>query len=211
MKGGNMPTKTKITKEMILNTAFEIVKENGLSALTNKEISKRLKCSIQPIYYQFKNTEDLKKELIVKIEKYFHKYILEHTNNEIPVYKQVGLNYINFARRENKLFQILFMTESSLSLNDFVTSDEEDFKELAKYIKICTKLNDDDLKEFHTKMWIFTHGIATLVANDTCILTDNQISQLLSSGFQAFMLLEENDDSLASKEDKLANENIENN
>ena len=41
-------------------------------------------------------------------------------------------------------------------------------------------------------MWIFCHGIATLVANNTIYLTDQQIQELLSYEFQALMLLEEN-------------------
>lgn len=41
-------------------------------------------------------------------------------------------------------------------------------------------------------MWIFTHGLATLVANNTINLTDKQITELLSYEFQALMLLEEN-------------------
>ena len=41
-------------------------------------------------------------------------------------------------------------------------------------------------------MWIFCHGIATLVANETIKLTDSQIQDLLSYEFQALMLLEEN-------------------
>mgnify|MGYP004641000417 FL=1 len=43
-------------------------------------------------------------------------------------------------------------------------------------------------------MWIFCHGIATLVANNTVVLTDAQVQQLLSYEFQALMLLEENPD-----------------
>ena len=43
-------------------------------------------------------------------------------------------------------------------------------------------------------MWMFTHGIATLLATDTVLLTEEQISNLLSSQFQALMLLEENPD-----------------
>ncbi len=184
----------KIQKEDILNAAFEIVRRYGIEKLKCRDIAQKLNCSVQPIYYQFKNFEELKKELYVKIEKYFHNFLLEHTNKEMPVYKQVGMNYIKFARKENKLFQILFMTESSLALKDFVTKDDEDFKKLEKYINISTELSDDDLKEFHIKMWIFTHGIATLVANNTCNLTDEQISKLLSYEFQALMLLEENPD-----------------
>jgi len=187
-----MPTKTKITKEMILNTAFAIVKEKGFEGLTNKEISERLGCSIQPIYYQFKNTDDLKKELMVKIQKYFYDFLMNHTDKKEPVYKQIGINYITFAKKESQLFQILFMTKTSLTPKEFITKDDEDFKELAKYINISTKLVDDDLKEFHIKMWIFTHGLATIVANKTCDLTDEQISKLLSYEFQALMLLEDN-------------------
>ena len=65
-------------------------------------------------------------------------------------------------------------------------------EEIEKLIRISTNLNDDDIMKFHTKMWIFCHGIATLVANDTIKLTDSQIQELLSDEFQALMLLEKN-------------------
>ena len=68
----------------------------------------------------------------------------------------------------------------------------EDYKEIEKLIKISTNLKEEEIKDFHTKMWICCHGIATLVANDTIKLTDNQIQELLSSQFQALMLLEKN-------------------
>jgi len=187
-----LPSKIKISKENILNAAFEIVRNQGIEELNVRDIAKRLECSVQPIYYQFKNVEELQKELHVKIEKYFHSFLLEHTDSEIPVYKQVGINYIKFAKKESKLFQILFMAESGLSPRDFATPDDGDFRELAKYIKMSTNLNDDEVKEFHIKMWIFTHGLATLVASNTCNLTDEQISNFLTSEFQALMLLNKN-------------------
>ena len=43
-------------------------------------------------------------------------------------------------------------------------------------------------------MWMFTHGIATLVAAETLELSLDQIKELLSHEFQALMLLEENPD-----------------
>ncbi len=184
----------KIQKEKILNAAFKIVKNQGVEKLNVRDIAKKLNCSVQPIYYQFQNVEELQKELYVKIEKYFYNYLIENTNKEMPVYKQIGINYIKFARKESKLFQILFMSETSLTPKEFVAKNNEDFKELEKYINISTELSDDNLKEFHIKMWIFTHGIATLVASNTCNLTDEQISKLLSYEFQALMLLEENPD-----------------
>ena len=110
----------------------------------------------------------------------------------IPQYKQVGMNYIKFAQKEKKLFQTLFMTDTSLTPDAFVAKDGDDYKKIEKLIKRSVNLKEEDIKDFHTKMWIFCHGIATLVANGTIILTDNQIQDLLSYEFQALMLLEEN-------------------
>ena len=187
-----MPTTVKITKEKILDTAFEIVRKHGLEGLSNRELAKKLNCSIRPIYYQFENAEQLKKELYIKIERYFYDFLIENTISGIPAYKQIGINYIKFAKKEKKLFQTLFMNETGLTPDLFVSKETEKYKEIEKCIKISTKLNDEDIKDFHTKMWFFCHGIATLVASGTIKLTDENIQQLLSSEFQALMLLEEN-------------------
>lgn len=187
-----MPTKVKISKEMILETAFEIVRKDGIEKLSNRELANKLNCSIRPIYYQFENVEEMKKELYVKIEKYFYKFLLDHMVENIPKYKQIGINYIKFAKKEKKLFQTLFMSDLGLTPNAFISKDGEDYEEIEKLIKISTNLNGDDIKEFHTRMWIFCHGIATLVANNTICLDNKQIEQLLSYEFQALMLLEEN-------------------
>lgn len=189
-----MSKEVKITKDMILEAAFDIVREKGLEEVSNRSISKRLECSIRPIYYQFNNSDELKKELYNKIEKYFYKYIMDNMIDNIPYYRQVGINYIKFAREEKNFFKILFMSKSDYLPEGFVSKSEDDFKEISKLIKMSTKLNDDDIKSFHIKMWMFTHGIATLLATDTVLLTEEQISNLLSSQFQALMLLEENPD-----------------
>lgn len=187
-----MPKNIKISKDMILEAAFDIVRKDGIEKLSNRELSKKLKCSIRPIYYQFQNVEEMQKELYLKIEKYFYKFLMDHMVDNIPKYKQIGINYIKFAKKEKKLFQTLFMSELGLTPSAFISKVGEDYEEIEKLIKISTNLNDDDIKDFHTKMWIFCHGIATLVANNTIHLENKQIEQLLSYQFQALMLLEEN-------------------
>ena len=187
-----MPTKIKISKDMILDAAFEIVRKHGMEKLSNRELANKLKCSIRPIYYQFENVEQMQKELYMKIEQYFYKFLLDNMIEGIPQYKQVGINYIKFAKKEKKLFQTLFMSDTGLTPDAFVSKAGKDYKEIEKLVRISTNLKDDDIKDFHTKMWIFCHGIATLVANGTVKLTDNQIQELLSDEFQALMLLEEN-------------------
>ena len=187
-----LPTTTKITKEMILNTAFEIAREKGFEKISNRELAKKMNCSIRPIYYQFKNVEELNKELYKKIERYFYEFLIDNMIKDVPLYKQIGINYIKFAIAENNLFKFLFMTEIKDEPSAFITTDEKGFEEVVKAIKISTKLSDKDIKSFHIKMWIFAHGIATLSATKSVKFTDEQIQDLLSQEFQALMLQEEN-------------------
>ena len=187
-----MPKKISITKDMILDTAFLIVREKGFESLNNRDIAKRLNCSIRPIYYQFKNVSELQCELYKKIEKFFYQYLLDNMISDVPKYKQVGINYIKFAKNEKNLFFLLFMSNVGLTPDAFVSKAGSDYKEIEKLIKVSTKLIDSDIKAFHTKMWLYTHGIASLVASGTLKISDEQIRDLLSYEFQALMLLEEN-------------------
>lgn len=187
-----MPTTIRITKEMILNAAFDITRNEGIEKLSNREIAKKMNCSIRPIYYQFKNSEELYKELYNKINSYFYDFIMKNIVDDIPHYKQIGINYIKFAQEETNLFKVLFMSPARNLPNTFVETDKTGFAGVVAAIKLSTHLSDKGIKSFHTKMWIFVHGIATLTVSGSFKFTDEQIKDLLSQEFQALMLLEEN-------------------
>ena len=83
------------------------------------------------------------------------------------------------------------MKKNNLVVENFIGQIKE-FKEIEKFVKLSTNLKNEEIKSFHVKMWIFTHGLATLVASNTINFNDQQIRDLLSYEFQALMLLEEN-------------------
>ena len=58
-----MGRKTRITREMILEAAYELLDEAGISAVAIKSIASRLGCSTQPVSWQFGSMTELKKEL----------------------------------------------------------------------------------------------------------------------------------------------------
>lgn len=189
-----MPTIIRITKEMILNAAFDITRNEGIEKLSNREIAKKMNCSIRPIYYQFKNSEELYKALYNKINSYFYDFIMKNVVDDIPHYKQIGINYIKFAQEETNFFKVLFMSPARDVPNTFVATDKNGFAGVIDAIKLSTHLSEKDIKSFHTKMWIFVHGIATLTVSKSVKFTEEQIRDLLSQEFQALMLLEENPD-----------------
>ena len=120
-----MPPIRKFQREEIIDTAYEIVRKEGLNSINARRIAKELGGSVQPIYHNFKDMEELKEEVNRKIYKKYEEYMLSGIN-EKNGYKNTGLSFIRFSRDYPELFRILFMQESKATFKDFVLTDEVD-------------------------------------------------------------------------------------
>ena len=58
-----MPPKARITREMILDAAYAIAREQGTEQINARTISARLGCSTQPVLYHFDHIEDIRREV----------------------------------------------------------------------------------------------------------------------------------------------------
>jgi len=180
----------RIQKEDIINAALDIVREDGIDNIQARTIAKKLNCSTQPIFYQFANMEELKKELIEKILEIYRKYMIKD-DEEPHQYKEMGKGYIKFAKEEPKLFQLIFMSENNITTKNFLSYDKEVYNKILSSIEKVTGISSEKrISDFHLKMWMFTHGIATMIATKTCEISDKQISEMLTDEFKALMLLE---------------------
>lgn len=174
-----MPPKKKIQKEDIINTSYEIVKNEGMEALNARKIAKKLNCSIQPIFHNFTNMEELKSEVLNKIYNTYKELIFSKSSEEYA-YKNIGLSYIKFAKEYPNFFKLLFMQESKLKPEEFIMSDSTS-DNIIKTGQKLTGLNYEEQKKFHLKVWVFTHGLACLAATNTCNFTDEEFNDLLGS------------------------------
>ena len=174
------------TKEDIVNSAFEIVKEKGVEGLTAREVAKRLNCSIQPIFYQFATMEELKKAVYEKIYALYKEYMLSGENTENS-YRAMGKSYVRFAKDYPVFFKILFMQQTEMNKDNYAKIDQLGDKIIETGRKF-TGLTFEEQKEFHLKVWIFTHGIATLIVTGTIKLNDNEIDELIGSSVRQMLI-----------------------
>lgn len=58
-----MPANKKVTKNEIIDAAVEVFRDGGFSSVNARSVAEKLGCSTQPIYFSFKNTEELKTAL----------------------------------------------------------------------------------------------------------------------------------------------------
>jgi AcrR family transcriptional regulator len=173
-----MPPNKKYTKDEIVNIAYKIVESEGFENLNARRIAKELNASVQPIFHNFTSMEELKNTVYEKIYETYQNYMERVT--EKHAYKQSGLSYIEFAKDHPVLFKILFMKETNNSPENFIINDSEG-EDIIKKGQQLTGLSYEDQKKFHVKVFIFTHGIACLLATKTVKLEENEIEELLTN------------------------------
>lgn len=174
-----MPPRMLFKKEDVLNVAYEIVKKEGFESVNARRIAKELSSSVHPIFRHFKDMEELKKAVYEKIYAKYQEYMLSGINED-KAYKKMGLSYIKFAKDYPEFFKIIFMQKTNLNAENFMLADSMGDK-VIKAGQTLTGLSFEEQKQFHIKVWIFTHGIACLVATKTIEISDEEISKLLGN------------------------------
>lgn len=175
----SMPKQMIFTKEVVLDTAYKLVKTEGMESINARRIAKELNASVHPIFRHFKDMEELKKAVYEKIYAKYKEYMLSGVNKE-KAYKKMGLSYIKFAKDYPEFFKIIFMQKTNLNAENFIMADSAS-DAVIKAGQELTKLSFEEQKKFHEKVWIFTHGIACLVATNTIKITEKEISDLLGN------------------------------
>ena len=108
-----MARKTQVSKEMILQTALEMIIRDGYSAINIKTLSKEIGCSTQPLVWHFENMAGLRKALAVYALDYANEKMRPCTQNGMDAFAGIGTAYINLAFDEPNLFKYLYMSGES--------------------------------------------------------------------------------------------------
>lgn len=162
-----MPPQVNFSKEQILNEAFEIVRKEGLSALSARRIAQNLKCSTHPIYRAFQSMKELETAVIEKAKEYAITYLLQGDDTQEP-FLNIGLQYFRFAQEEKELFKLLYLSgRIRVSFENRVRFENmgalfEFLLDRMKQDSHLQGLSDASLKRIGTNMWIYTHGLITL-------------------------------------------------
>ena len=101
--------KQKITKEMILDAAFTLLRTKGHEAVNARSIASQAGCSVQPIYSCYSNMPELMEELFVYTQQYLTEYVEKNADKNY-YFASIGRCHIGFAREERYLFCFLFLS-----------------------------------------------------------------------------------------------------
>jgi AcrR family transcriptional regulator len=154
-----MPRKITVHAEQILDAAFELVRRDGLSALSARAVAREIGCSTQPVYRAWTSMETLRSAVIARAEKVALDYLMG-SSDDPRRFLQVGLGNLRFARDEPELY--MAVTRHGRILRDLQQGNPPppEVLEQMKADPVLAQLSDEQLTRVHALMWFFGQGVA---------------------------------------------------
>lgn len=184
-----MPPASKITKQDILQVAFNILKNENLMAITARRLAKELNCSTHPVYQCFKNMDDLYSELHTMAQQYFMSVVEANMKESKSPWLELGVSFVQMAYREKNIYRFLYV-EQTRAISDIESiignSDGKRFNTELSNINGWSERSLDDKNELHLMVRIFTQGLAAIANNCEKELSEEQIRKLLRRSFEVF-------------------------
>ncbi len=181
-----MPAAKKVSKDEIVDAAVEVLRDGGFSSINARSVAKKLGCSTQPIYFSFKNMDELKSALTKRaIEMHTQRVrnsLHVHEGNDSR-YSSYGMGFIKFAAEEKQLFRWLYLDGKQLGpyQNDILLT------EVIRVIQEEYGYSEDVARRLHQDMIYFSYGLAILANTDHLYLTDEELRETFRREFRALI------------------------
>ena len=183
-----MPAVKKVSREEIVEAALEVVRDGGFSAVNARSVAKKLGCSTQPIYFSFRNMDELKASLIERAAQMHEQRVRDslraHEGNDSR-YSSYGMGFVQFAAEEKQLFRWLYLEGEQLGpyQNDIL------LPEVIGVIMEEFGYGEGVARRFHQDMIYFTYGLAILANTGHLPLTETELREAFRREFRALIAI----------------------
>ena len=155
-----MPKRPTTSREDMIEGAFEIVRREGISALTARKLAGELGCSTQPVMYQFPDLKELREKVYERTDRFHTEYITEDGD-----FLEIGLRYVRFAAEEPHLFRFLFQPGRFDGTDIRTLTHESVADAVLEAASRDLEMGKEDALDCFEALFAMVHGFAGLVAN----------------------------------------------
>lgn len=182
-----MPPRPKVTRQMVLDAAFRLVREEGAEALSARAVAARLGCSTQPVMRNFATVEALREAVYQMADDYHTRCIMPKGKGLHDPLTELGLNYVRFGAEEPQLFRLLFQSNKLGGHNvDDLIADPQIGQMLA-LVECAAGCTCDQARGAFKLLFIAAHGMASLLANNAMAYDEKECEEMLAGAFAGAM------------------------
>ena len=177
-----MPPKVKISKQMVAEAAFELIRASGHEALNARSIAEHLGCSTQPVLYTFKTVDEIRAAAYEIADDFHTAYIMPRDTDENPMLA-LGMNYVRFGHEEKNLFRFLFQTNKFGGMDVDALMHDPNLSGVLDVMAGGLQCGIEKAQEMFLTFFCVVHGLASLLANNAMDFDERKCADMLENVF----------------------------
>ncbi len=181
-----MPAVVEITKSKVVKKAVKMINKNGWESLNARSLAKNLNVSTKPLYRIYGGMEEIKVDVYKEIYNQYDEFINSRIDNKKALLT-LCIAYVEFAQNYKNLFISLFLS-NNLKWSNINNVLDEKWNQ-STIINLVNKqgLSFDKAKELFMNMWLYSNGLATLVATNEITITEKEIMIKIIKTYKCFI------------------------
>lgn len=175
-----------LTKENIILSAVKLINKEGWDSLNARGLAKEIGISTKPLYRIYQNMDEIKKDVLAEIYKQYDEYISSRIDSKKALLT-LCIAYVEFASEYSNLFISLFLA-SNLKWKKIEDVFDEKWNQ-STIINMVNKhgLSFDEAKELFLHMWLYSNGLATLIATNEMKIDEETITVRLVKTYKSLV------------------------
>lgn len=174
-----MAPRNKFSRDEMIEKAVQVVRKQGIGALTAKSLANELGVSTQPVFTCFHTIEEVRREVVNAAKILYDDYVKEGLCNDIP-FLGFGMHYIRFAKEEPELYRLLFLSTDQSEGNSAFEEMNASLELVTDSMQETYHIDAKTAERYFRDMWLVAHSFATLIVTGSCPYTDQEIGRILT-------------------------------
>ena len=174
-----MAPRNKFSRDEMIEKAVQVVRKQGIGALTAKSLANELGVSTQPVFTCFHTIEEVRREVVNAAKILYDDYVKEGLCNDIP-FLGFGMHYIRFAKEEPELYRLLFLSTDQSEGNSAFEEMNASLELVTDSMQETYHIDAKTAERYFRDMWLVAHSLATLIVTGSCPYTDQEIGRILT-------------------------------
>ena len=180
-----MPPTPAVTRTDVLDAAVRQVRAGGLESVNARGLASELGCSTRPLFRLWSSMADLKHDVVAELDRLYNAFMDERMTDENRLVSQ-GAAYIEFARREPRIFNELFMNRcmEGAALADIAAAPWN--QPTIENVRKACNMTRAQAEAVFLNVWLFSHGLATQIASNHLDVDAQTAACLVAEAYASF-------------------------
>ena len=185
-----MARKTKISKEVILEAAFQKLIRDGYASINITSLAKEIGCSTQPIAWHFDKMEGLREELRDYCVRFVGRIFCGiKSGNIAEQLENIAAGYVTLTFDYPNLYRYFYMSDGDGGRMKELT-DSLRIHNYDKTVSLLQKeydISEEEARRYLTNLQMYVHGIASYTVTWWEFSSKEEVMKMIHQANEAFL------------------------